>query len=77
MGLPGTYDVRSKARCATDVTVESDWSDPLSVVVSDITYTAVTLLAQMEVMPFLRGDLHRAMGSSSRGDQFQGDVFHG
>jgi hypothetical protein len=40
-----TYIVRTKARCATDPDIESDWSEPLIVSISDMTYSAVTVLA--------------------------------
>jgi C1A family cysteine protease len=44
-GLPNTYTVKTKARCATDTSIESGWSEPLSVTVSDVTYDFVTLLS--------------------------------
>ena len=44
-GTAATYVVRTKARCTTDTSVESDWSWPLNVTISDVPYTAVTLLA--------------------------------
>jgi hypothetical protein len=30
----GTYDIKTRARCAWDTTIESDWSEPLSVTIS-------------------------------------------
>jgi hypothetical protein len=44
-GAPATYNVRSKARCASDTSIESDWSDPIEVTVADISFTQVTVLA--------------------------------
>jgi hypothetical protein len=40
-----TYTVKSKARCASDTSIESDWSKPIEVTVADISFTQVTLLA--------------------------------
>jgi hypothetical protein len=40
-----TYSIKTKARCASDISIESDWSDPLEVTVADISFTQVTVLA--------------------------------
>lgn len=40
-----TYTVKTKARCASDTSIESDWSDPIEVTVADISFTQVTVLA--------------------------------
>lgn len=43
--IANTYSVRMKARCVDDTDIESDWSEPRSVVISEAPYSAVTLLA--------------------------------
>jgi C1A family cysteine protease len=40
-----TYTIKTKARCAIDTSIESDWSDPLEVTITDIPFTQVTVLA--------------------------------
>jgi hypothetical protein len=40
-----TYTIKTKARCASDISIESDWSDPIDVTVTDIPFTQVTVLA--------------------------------
>ena len=40
-----SYAVRVKARCANSVSIESNWSEPLIVTISDVTYTQIVLLA--------------------------------
>jgi hypothetical protein len=40
-----TYIVKTKARCARDPSIESDWSDPIGVTVTDTPFTQVTVLA--------------------------------
>ena len=57
--LPGTYTVRSKARCASDISIESNWSDPLSVTVSDVSYAFVTLLTPNGGGVVLSGSTYR------------------
>jgi hypothetical protein len=41
----GTYAVRTKARCVTHPGIESNWSESLSVSISNMTYSAVMVLA--------------------------------
>ena len=43
--IANSYSVRVKARCVDDTDIESDWSEPRSVVISVTPYSAVTLLA--------------------------------
>jgi hypothetical protein len=40
-----TYSIRAKARCATDPEVESEWTEPVNVMISETSYWGVTLLA--------------------------------
>jgi hypothetical protein len=54
-----TYIVRTKARCAADPSVESDWSWSLNVTISAVPYTAVTLLAPLGGEAIPSGETYR------------------
>ena len=54
----GTYAVRAKARCVTHPDIESDWSESLSVWISDTAYIAVTVLTPNGGEPVPSGSVY-------------------